>query len=77
MDKRQQSRARLSRVQFGHGTRNPLIVTKLGAAPGLALQALVGYGLGEDDIARYLGMTPSSVRRLQRVLDPPSAKPHR
>jgi hypothetical protein len=62
-------------MQLGSGTRNPLIVRKLGTAPDLALQALVGYGLDEDDIARYLGMTPSTVRRLQRVLATTSAKP--
>jgi hypothetical protein len=64
-------------MQLGYGTRNPLIVTKLGAAPDLAFHALVGYGLGEDDIARYLGVTPSSVRRLQRVFATSSIKPQR
>ncbi|SIO05031.1 hypothetical protein SAMN05444722_0238 [Rhodovulum sp. ES.010] len=46
-----------------------LIRGKLGPAPGATLQAMSGYGLSESDLARYFGVTPSSIRRLKRSLN--------
>jgi hypothetical protein len=45
-----------------------MILGKIGPMPRLALTALHDYGLDDEEIARYLGMTCSSLRRLERTL---------
>lgn len=44
------------------------LMDKFGPMPGEALVAMRGYGLDDDDIGRYYGVSASSVRRLRRVL---------
>ncbi|GAA0285013.1 antitoxin Xre-like helix-turn-helix domain-containing protein [Rhodovulum strictum] len=46
-----------------------LILGKLGPVPGEALRAMSGYGLSDQEMARYFGVTPSSLRRLKRSLN--------
>ena len=46
-----------------------LIFEKLGPVPDLALQAMEGYGLNDNEIGRYFRVTPATVGRLRRVLD--------
>ena len=46
-----------------------MIRRKLGPAPVESLEALYGYGLSDREVGRYFGITPSSVRRLNRTLD--------
>ena len=41
-----------------------VIQLKLGPEPASSLEAMIGYGLDEVDIARYYGVTPSTIRRL-------------
>jgi hypothetical protein len=45
-----------------------IILTKIGPMPRRALAALHEYGLDDEEIARYLGLTCSSLRRLERTL---------
>lgn len=49
-----------------------LIRAKLGPMPDAALRAMAGYGLSEQEVARYFGVTPSSLRRLKRSLNVPA-----
>ena len=44
------------------------ILRKVGPMPRRSLAALQDYGLDDADIARYLGLTCASVRRLCRTL---------
>ncbi|TCO73034.1 antitoxin Xre-like helix-turn-helix domain-containing protein [Rhodovulum euryhalinum] len=46
-----------------------LILGKLGPMPDAALRAMAGYGLSDQEMARYFGVTPSSLRRLKRSLN--------
>ncbi|HDR29805.1 hypothetical protein [Rhodovulum sp.] len=46
-----------------------LILGKLGPMPDATLRAMTGYGLSDQEMARYFGMTPSSLRRLKRSLN--------
>ncbi|MEZ5911012.1 MAG: hypothetical protein R3D84_01325 [Paracoccaceae bacterium] len=41
---------------------------RLGPMPREALKALQAYGMDDDDIGRYYGVSAASVRRLKRVL---------
>jgi hypothetical protein len=49
------------------------IINKFGPLPGDALRAMAGYGMNDGEIARYYGVTRSTVKRLRRTL-PPSTK---
>jgi len=42
---------------------------KLGHDPGAALYAMRDYGLNDREIARYYGITPSTLRRLERYFE--------
>ncbi|TCP42439.1 antitoxin Xre-like helix-turn-helix domain-containing protein [Rhodovulum marinum] len=46
-----------------------LIRGKLGPVPDAALRAMAGYGLSDHEMARYFGVTPSSLRRIKRSLN--------
>ncbi|MGC9418462.1 MAG: hypothetical protein ACP5EN_05750 [Rhodovulum sp.] len=46
-----------------------LIRGKLGPVPDASLRAMAGYGLSDHEMARYFGVTPSSLRRLKRSLN--------
>jgi len=50
--------------------QQPLIREKLGRFPCMSLRAMLDLDLSDNDIARYFVVTPSSVRRLRRVLVP-------
>ncbi len=51
---------------------HPLITSKLGQLPDLALQAMDGYGLNDREIGHYFDVSPSSIRRLRRALGGPT-----
>ena len=51
------------------------ILRKVGPMPRRSLAALHDYGLDDADIARYLGLTCASVRRLCRTLGVDHDKP--
>jgi len=44
------------------------ILNKFGALPGEALRAMSDYGMNDTEIARYFGVTQSTVKRLRRTL---------
>ena len=44
------------------------ILNKFGPLPGEALRAMSGYGMNDTEIARYFGVTRSTVKRLRRTL---------
>lgn len=50
------------------GKRHDRIIEKLGPCPGDALSAMAGYGMNDREIARYYGLTRSTVKRLRRIL---------
>ena len=54
-----------------------IILTKIGPMPRRALAALHDYGLEDEEIARYLGMTCASLRRLERTLGLAPGPPRR
>lgn len=57
--------------QEGRGTPGAgyrLLNRKLGPMPAASLRAMRDYGLGDEEIARYYGMTPASVARCRRLL---------
>jgi hypothetical protein len=65
--------AQTSNVTIGNRSASSIaahqtIVRKLGPMPRRSLAALQDYGLDDADIARYLGLTCASVRRLCRTL---------
>lgn len=45
-----------------------VVTEKLGPVPAESLRAMTDYGLTNREIARYFGLTVSSVSRLRRVL---------
>ena len=45
-----------------------IVTKKLGPVPADSLQAMTDYGLTNREIARYFGLSVSSVSRLKRVL---------
>ena len=49
-------------------TQHRLILEKLGPMPQASLAAMAGYGLSEQEIGHYFGITPCSITRLKRVL---------
>lgn len=44
------------------------ILERLGPEPDNSLRSMTGYGLSDEEIARYYGITSASVRRLKCVL---------
>ena len=44
------------------------IFDKLGPEPDQSLRSMTGYGLSDEEIAKYYGITCASVRRLKGVL---------
>ena len=50
------------------------ILNKFGPLPGEALCAMAGYGMNDSEIARYYGVTKSTVKRLRRALPARSGK---
>ena len=50
------------------GKHHVRIIEKLGPCPGEALSAMAGYGMSDHEIARYYGLTRSTVKRLRRIL---------
>ena len=56
------------RVSATRITQHRIILEKIGPMPRRALVALHDYGLEDAEIARYLGLTCSSLRRLERTL---------
>ncbi|WP_306152702.1 helix-turn-helix domain-containing protein [Roseovarius sp. MMSF_3281] len=48
--------------------RHVRITEKLGPCPGEALRAMAAYGMNDREIARYYGLTRSTVKRLRRAL---------
>lgn len=51
-----------------------LILRKLGPTPARALAAMKDYGLTDTEIARYYGVTPSTLRRIEIVLETTSGR---
>lgn len=49
-------------------TQHRLILDKLGPMPQASLSAMSGYGLSEQEIGHYFGITPCSITRLKRAL---------
>jgi hypothetical protein len=49
-------------------THHAYILRKIGPMPRRALTALQDYGLDDDEIARYLGLSCASLGRLRRTL---------
>jgi hypothetical protein len=56
------------RKPFIPAKRHDRIIKKLGPFPGDALSAMAGYGMNDQEIARYYGVTKSTVKRLRRIL---------
>lgn len=48
--------------------RHARITEKLGLCPAESLHAMAGYGMSDHEIARYFGLTKSTVKRLRRTL---------
>jgi hypothetical protein len=44
------------------------ICDKLGPEPDQSLRAMTGYGLSDEEIAKYYGISYASLRRLKSVL---------
>ena len=44
------------------------VLEKLGPEPDQSLRAMTGYGLSDEEIAKYYGISYASVRRLKSVL---------
>lgn len=73
---RQGGSDKVTRTRFTTGGRlsatqieqHRMILRKIGPMPRRALAALHEYGLEDEEIARYLGMTCASLRRLERTL---------
>lgn len=42
-----------------------LVQLKLGPEPASSLEAMIGYGLDDTDLAIYYGVTVSTIRRLK------------
>ena len=51
-----------------HAKAHARIIEKLGPLPGESLRAMTGYGMNDREIARYYGLTKSTVKRLRRTL---------
>lgn len=52
----------------GNAMRQELIMSKLGPMPDASLRAMTEYGLSDQEIGTYFGLTPSTIRRLRRTL---------